>query len=138
MEHYGAPMRAIFPGRCFRNEAIDPSHENTFYQLEGLMVDREISVANLIAVMRTVLAAVFSPRGHGTLTSRLFPFCRTRFELDIECLICTGEGCSTCKESNWIELLPCGLVHPRVLEFGQVDPDRYSGLPLASVSPAWP
>jgi len=127
LEHYGAPVRAIFPGRCFRNEAIDPSHENTFYQLEGLMVDREISVANLIAVMRTVLAAIF----HREVTVRLrpgyFPFVEPGFELDIQCLICAGEGCSTCKKSGWIELLPCGLVHPRVLEFGQIDPDRYSG-----------
>lgn len=127
LERYGAPIRAIFPGRCFRNEAVDPSHENTFYQLEGLMIDKEISVAHLIAVMRTLLTAVF----HREVTVRLrpgyFPFVEPGFELDIQCLICDGEGCSTCKKSGWIELLPCGLVHPKVLEFGKLDPDEFSG-----------
>lgn len=127
LERYGAPIRAVFPGRCFRNEAVDPSHENTFYQLEGLMVDTDISVANLIAVMRALLTAVF----HREVTVRLrpgyFPFVEPGFELDIECLICDGAGCPTCKQSGWIELLPCGLVHPRVLEYGKLDPDRYSG-----------
>lgn len=127
LERYGAPIRAVFPGRCFRNEAVDPSHENTFYQLEGLMVDTDISVANLIAVMRALLTAVF----HREVTVRLrpgyFPFVEPGFELDIECLICGGAGCPTCKQSGWIELLPCGLVHPRVLEYGKLDPDRYSG-----------
>ncbi len=127
LERLGAPLRAIFPGRCFRNEAVDASHENTFYQLEGLMVDREISVVNLIAVMKALLSAVF----HREVTVRLrpgyFPFVEPGFELDIQCLICQGKGCSTCKKSGWLELLPCGLVHPRVLEFGGVDPNQYSG-----------
>lgn len=127
LERYAAPVRAIFPGRCFRNEAIDPSHENTFYQLEGLMVDTDISVANLIAVMRTLLTAVFHREVNVRLRPGYFPFVEPGFELDIECLICDGAGCPTCKNSSWIELLPCGLVHPRVLEFGKVDPARYSG-----------
>ncbi len=127
LEEHGVPLRAIFPGRCFRNEAIDASHENTFYQLEGLMVDKNISIANLIAMMKTLLTAVF----HREVTVRLrpgyFPFVEPGFELDIQCLICDGTGCATCKRSGWVELLPCGLVHPRVLEFGGVDPDEYSG-----------
>ncbi len=127
LETYGVPLRAIFPGRCFRNEAIDASHENTFYQLEGLMVDTDISIANLIAMMKTLLTAVF----HRAVTVRLrpgyFPFVEPGFELDIRCLLCDGRGCATCQRSGWVELLPCGLVHPRVLEFGGVDPDRYSG-----------
>lgn len=127
LERYGAPLRAVFPGRCFRNEAVDPSHENTFYQLEGLMVDTDISVANLIAVMRALLAAVFRREVTVRLRPGYFPFVEPGFELDIECLICAGAGCPTCKQSGWIELLPCGLVHPRVLEFGRLDPDRYSG-----------
>lgn len=127
LERYGAPLRAVFPGRCFRNEAVDPSHENTFYQLEGLMVDTDISIANLIAVMRALLAAVFRREVTVRLRPGYFPFVEPGFELDIECLICAGAGCPTCKQSGWIELLPCGLVHPRVLEFGGLDPDRYSG-----------
>jgi phenylalanyl-tRNA synthetase alpha chain len=127
LERFGAPLKAIFPGRCFRYEAIDPSHENTFYQLEGLLVDRDVSVANLIAVMKALLAEVF----HREVTVRLrpgfFPFVEPGFELDCQCLFCGGGGCSTCKGGGWIELIPCGLVHPRVLEFGRIDTSEYSG-----------
>jgi phenylalanyl-tRNA synthetase alpha chain len=127
LERFGAPLRAIFPGRCFRYEAIDASHENTFYQLEGLMVDRDISVANLIAVMKALLSRIF----HRDVTIRLrpgfFPFVEPGFELDVQCLICGGSGCGTCKQGGWIELIPCGLVHPRVLEFGHIDTSKYSG-----------
>jgi len=127
LERFGAPLKAIFPGRCFRYEAIDPSHENTFYQLEGLMVDRDVSVANLIAVMKALLAQVF----HREVTVRLrpgfFPFVEPGFELDCQCLFCGGRGCATCKGGGWIELIPCGLVHPRVLQFGRIDTSEYSG-----------
>jgi len=127
LERFGAPLRAIFPGRCFRYEAIDASHENTFYQLEGLMVDREISVANLIAVMKALLARIFGREVKVRLRPGFFPFVEPGFELDVECLLCDGAGCATCKQSGWIELIPCGLVHPRVLEFGRVDPAVFSG-----------
>lgn len=127
MERFGAPLRAIFPGRCFRYEAIDASHENTFYQLEGLMVDEGISVANLIAVMKALLSQIF----HREVTVRLrpgfFPFVEPGFELDLQCVLCGGKGCSTCKGGGWIELIPCGLVHPRVLEYGRIDTSKYSG-----------
>lgn len=127
MERFGAPLRAIFPGRCFRYEAIDASHENTFYQLEGLMVDRDISVANLIAVMKALLSRIF----HRDVTVRLrpgfFPFVEPGFELDVQCLICGGRGCPTCKNGGWIELIPCGLVHPHVLRAGKIDANVYSG-----------
>jgi phenylalanyl-tRNA synthetase alpha chain len=127
LERFGAPLRAIFPGRCFRNEAIDASHENTFYQLEGLMVDRGISVANLIAVMKTLLGHIF----HRDVTVRLrpgfFPFVEPGFELDLQCVLCGGRGCPTCKGGGWIELIPCGLVHPRVLEYGKIDTTQYNG-----------
>ncbi|MGB9689481.1 phenylalanine--tRNA ligase subunit alpha [Thermogutta sp.] len=127
LETYGVPLRAIFPGRCFRNEAIDASHENTFYQLEGLLVDRDISVAHLIAVMKTLLSQVFRREVTVRLRPGFFPFVEPGFELDVQCLICGGKGCSTCKQTGWIELIPCGLVHPKVLEFGRVDPQIYSG-----------
>jgi phenylalanyl-tRNA synthetase alpha chain len=127
LEKYGAPVRAIFPGRCFRYEAIDANHENTFYQVEGLMVDRDISAAHLISVMKLLLSQVF----HREVTVRLrpgyFPFVEPGFELDIKCLICGGTGCRACKNAGWLELLPCGLVHPNVLRFGGVDPEEWSG-----------
>ena len=127
LEQYGAPLRAIFPGRCFRYEATDASHETTFYQLEGLMVQEDISVANLIAVMRALLSQIF----HREVTVRLrpgfFPFVEPGFELDLNCLLCGGKGCPTCKGTGWLELIPCGLVHPKVLEYGRIDTSRYSG-----------
>jgi phenylalanyl-tRNA synthetase alpha chain len=127
LEKYGVPLKAIFPGRCYRYEAIDANHENTFYQLEGLMVDRDISTAHLISVMKLLLSQVF----HREVTVRLrpgyFPFVEPGFELDIKCLICGGTGCRSCKNAGWLELLPCGLVHPNVLRAGGVDPDKWSG-----------
>jgi len=123
---FGAPVRAVFPGRCFRYEAVDPSHENTFYQCEGLVVDKEISVANLIAVMKTILSEVFKQDVKVRLRPGFFPFVEPGFELDLNCLLCGGKGCPTCGD-GWIELIPCGLVHPNVLKAGNIDPDKYSG-----------
>ena len=127
MERFGAPLRAIFPGRCFRYEATDASHENTFYQLEGLVVDEGISVANLIAVMKSLLSQVFYRDVVVRLRPGFFPFVEPGFELDLQCLLCGGRGCATCKGGGWIELIPCGLVHPRVLEHGRIDTNKYSG-----------
>jgi phenylalanyl-tRNA synthetase alpha chain len=127
MQRLGPPLRMIAPGRVFRNEEVDPSHEHTFYQLEGMMVDRQVSVANLIYFMKTLLAGIF----HRDVTVRLrpgyFPFVEPGFELDIHCLLCDGAGCPVCKKSGWLELLPCGLVHPNVLRFGNIDPEKWNG-----------
>ncbi len=127
MEQVKPPFRFIFPGRCFRYETIDASHENTFYQLEGLMVDRNVTVAHLIAVMKGLLSRVFGRDVMVRLRPGYFPFVEPGFELDIQCLICGGPGCSTCKHSGWVELLPCGMVHPNVLRFGGIDPDEWTG-----------
>jgi len=127
MEKYGAPLRIIAPGRCFRYEAIDPSHENTFFQLEGLMIDRNISIANLIAVMRLLLTEVFQREVEVRLRPGYFPFVEPGFELDLRCEICGGKGCPTCKQSGWVELLPCGMVHPNVLKYGGIDAGVYTG-----------
>ncbi|MDR3110396.1 MAG: phenylalanine--tRNA ligase subunit alpha [Planctomycetaceae bacterium] len=126
LHRFGAPIRAIFPGRCFRYEAIDPSHENTFYQCEGLVVDKDISVANLIAVMKTILSEVFKRNVAVRLRPGFFPFVEPGFELDLQCLFCGGKGCPTCGD-GWIELIPCGLIHPKVLEAGNINPGEYSG-----------
>src|SRR2546426_4159763 len=127
MEKLGPPLRMIAPGRVFRNESVDASHEHTFYQLEGMMIDRDVSVANLIYFMKTLLTAIF----HRDVTVRLrpgfFPFVEPGFELDIQCLICGGPGCPVCKQSGWGELLPCGLVHPNVLRISKIDPDQWNG-----------
>lgn len=127
MEKYGAPLRVIAPGRCFRNEDVDASHENTFFQLEGLLVDRNVSIANLIYVMKTMLSEVFRSDVTVRLRPGYFPFVEPGFELDVQCLICSGKGCPTCKKSGWVELVPCGMVHPNVLRYGGVDPEEFSG-----------
>jgi phenylalanyl-tRNA synthetase alpha chain len=127
MQKYGAPIRAVVPGRVFRYEALDASHEHTFYQLEGLMVDENISIANLIAVMKTLLKGIFKKDVKVRLRPGYFPFVEPGFELDIHCLICNGKGCSVCNQTGWVELLPCGMVHPNVLRAGNIDPEKYSG-----------
>ena len=123
----GTPIKAIFPGRCFRNEATDACHENTFFQMEGMMVGKDISISNLIYFMKTMLSQVFEKDIKVRLRPGFFPFVEPGFELDISCLICGGEGCPSCKHSGWLELCPCGMIHPEVLRMGGVDPEEYTG-----------
>ncbi|MBV9442676.1 MAG: phenylalanine--tRNA ligase subunit alpha, partial [Acidobacteriaceae bacterium] len=120
MRQVGAPLRMIAPGRVFRNEEVDASHEHTFYQLEGMMVDRDVSVANLIYFMKTLLSSIFKRDVTVRLRPGYFPFVEPGFELDIRCLICDGAGCAVCKQSGWVELLPCGLVHTNVLRMSGI------------------
>lgn len=127
MKKYGAPLKAIFPGRCFRNESLDASHENTFFQLEGMMIDENISVANLIYFMKTTLSEIFKKDLKVRLRPGFFPFVEPGFELDVSCMYCNGKGCKVCKHGGWIELCPCGLIHPNVLEMGEIDSEKYSG-----------
>ncbi|MFV0445720.1 MAG: phenylalanine--tRNA ligase subunit alpha [Planctomycetaceae bacterium] len=119
MRDLGVPLRAIFPGRCFRNEAIDATHENTFYQLEGMMIDKHITVSHLIAVMKELLDKVFQRDNKVRLRPGFFPFVEPGFELDM--WIDLGKG------GRWLELMPCGMIHPAVLRNGGVDPNEYSG-----------
>ena len=127
MERLGPPLRMIAPGRVFRNESVDASHEHTFYQIEGMMVDREVSVAHLLYFMRTMLAAIFHREISVRLRPGFFPFVEPGFELDVQCLICGGTGCAVCKQSGWVEQLGCGLVHPNVLRFSGIDPEQWNG-----------
>ncbi len=123
----GRPIRVIFPGRCFRNEKIDACHENTFFQMEGVMVDKDISISNLIYFMKTMLSEVFQRDVTVRLRPGFFPFVEPGFELDIQCLICGGDGCPSCKDSGWLELCPCGMIHPNVLKAGGIDTEKYTG-----------
>ncbi len=123
----GVPIKAIFPGRCFRNESTDACHENTFFQMEGIMVGENVSIANLIYFMKTMLSEVFRKDIKVRLRPGFFPFVEPGFELDISCLICGGEGCPSCKHSGWLELCPCGMIHPEVLKAGGIDPEKYTG-----------
>ena len=127
----GKPIKAIFPGRCFRNEATDNCHENTFFQMEGVMIDKDISISNLIYFMKTMLSEVFERDVTVRLRPGFFPFVEPGFELDIQCLICGGSGCPSCKNSGWLELCPCGMIHPNVLKYGGInseeDPYEFTG-----------
>lgn len=127
MEHFNAPLSIIAPGKCFRYEAMDASHETTFYQMEGLVIDEHISIRHLIGTMKTLLSQIFERDVNIRLRPGYFPFVEPGFELDIECLICGGKGCRTCKQSGYLELLPCGMVHPNVLEMSGIDTSRYNG-----------
>lgn len=122
------PFKFIGPGKVFRCERIDASHEAAFHQMEGMVVQEELSVAHLIYFMKTLLKEIFKREVEIRLRPGFFPFVEPGFELDIRCLICQGKGCAVCKKIGWLELLPCGLVHPNVLKYGGLDPEKYQGL----------
>jgi phenylalanyl-tRNA synthetase alpha chain len=121
------PFRFIAPGKVFRCERTDASHEMMFHQLEGMFVDKDVTVGNLIYFMETLLTEIFEKKVEVRLRPGFFPFVEPGFELDIKCLICSGKGCSVCKKVGWVELLPCGMVHPNVLESGGIDSSKYNG-----------
>ena len=127
LERFGSPLRAVFPGRVFRYEATDASHDTTFYQLEGLMVDEDISISNLIAILKSMLKAIFKRDLKIRLRPSYFPFVEPGLEVDASCAICDGSGCSVCKQTGWVEILGSGLVHPRVLEAAGLNAKKYSG-----------
>lgn len=165
MEKRQPPLRVIVPGRCFRNEATDASHEHTFYQMEGFVVDKNISIANLIYTQKALLSAIFKRDVKVRLRPGFFPFVEPGFELDCSCTICGGRGsvatdqgaidglqkatqdprspqffargeaegrkgdrgCSVCKQTGWVELIPCGMIHPKVFEFAGYPKGKYTG-----------
>lgn len=127
MLEFGAPLRIIVPGRVFRNEATDARHEHTFDQVEGLMIDHEISLAHLKGVMREFLGRLFNREIKVRFRPGYFPFVEPGLELDISCLICGEKGCKVCKYSGWLEFMGAGMVHENVLKAGKIDPKKYQG-----------
>lgn len=121
------PIRAIIPGRVFRNEDIDATHENTFYQVEGIVVDKGVSMANLKYAIRTMLSDLFGREVSIRLRPGYFPFVEPGVEVDFSCPFCSGDGCKICKKSGWIEFMGAGLIHPNVLREGGLDPEVYTG-----------
>ncbi len=126
MEKLDPPFRVVAPGRVFRHETTDASHEHTFHQMEGMVVDKNISVGHLIGAMKTLLRGIFHREVEVRLRPGHFPFVEPGFELDARCPFCET-GCSVCGRTTWIELLPCGLVHPNVLRMSGIDPEQWSG-----------
>lgn len=127
MLKYGVPLRVIVPGRCFRNEATDARHEHTFYQLEGLMVDKDINFGHMKAVMEKVVKHLFGGEVKMRLRPKFYPFVEPGVRGEVTCFLCHGTGCRVCKSSGWLEVLGAGLVHPNVLREGGVDPNEYQG-----------
>jgi len=127
MENYGAPLRICAPGRTFRNEDLDANHENTFFQIEGMVIDKGVSIENLLYVMKSVLSELFKRDVDVRLRPGFFPFTEPSYEMDMSCLICGGKGCPTCKHSGYIEMVGSGMIHPNVLAAGGIDSEEYTG-----------
>lgn len=127
MEKNRPPFRIIVPGRIFRHEATDASHEINFYQVEGLMVGKDISAANFKAIIQEFLSRFFNKKIKTRLRPSFFPFTEPSFEVDMTCLVCEGKGCSTCSRTGWIELIGAGMVHPNVLKAGGINPKNWQG-----------
>ena len=127
MEEWGVPLRIIVPGSVYRNEATDARHEVSFWQVEGLLIDKGVSLAHLKAVIKTALGEIFQKEVKLRWRPGYFPFVEPGLELDIECLLCQGKGCGVCKQTGWLEFMGAGLVHPRVLAAGGVAAEQYTG-----------
>lgn len=127
MESQAPPVRAIFPGRVYRNETVDASHGAEFWQCEILYVDEGVSLRDLKGCLHTFTRQLFGDDVRVRFRPSYFPFTEPSAELDIACLLCRGQGCPACKQSGWVELLGCGMVHPRVFEFVGYDTERYTG-----------
>ncbi len=127
MENKKPPLRIVVPGRVFRYEATDATHLPMFYQVEGLAIDKGITMADLKGTLYEFSRRFFGPQRKVRFRCDFFPFVEPGVEMAVECAVCSGEGCSLCGRSGWIEILGAGMVHPRVLEAGGIDPGEYSG-----------
>ena len=127
MESSRPPIRIIAPGRVFRHEAVDASHSAVFHQVEGLYVDKQVSMADLRGTLDTFLQCLFGPQTKTRFRPSYFPFTEPSAEVDIACILCGGSGCAACKRSGWMEILGCGLVHPNVFKAVGYNPDTWSG-----------
>ncbi|MEK7589735.1 MAG: phenylalanine--tRNA ligase subunit alpha [Patescibacteria group bacterium] len=127
MENNKPPIRIIVPGKVFRNEATDATHEAQFYQFEGLMIDEITTLGTLKGVLKTFLEKFFSKEVGIRFRPSYFPFVEPGIEVDMSCFKCEGKGCSICKSTGWIEVLGAGMVHPNVLKAGGIDSEKYQG-----------
>lgn len=121
------PIAVVIPGRVFRNEDLDARHEHTFYQLEGVYVDKGIHAGHLIATLKTFLQAYYGKELEVKTQPFYFPFTEPSFEFALSCPFCDKKGCHICSQTGWIELLGCGMIHPNVLKEAGIDPNVYTG-----------
>jgi phenylalanyl-tRNA synthetase alpha chain len=121
------PIRALLPGRCFRYEAIDASHGSEFFQVEGLMVDEGTTMADLKGLLDQFAKAMYGADKRTRFRPGYYPFTEPSVAFDVECLVCGGSGCAACGRTGWMTILGAGMVHPVVLQYGGLDPERYQG-----------
>jgi phenylalanyl-tRNA synthetase alpha chain len=127
MQSVAPPIRALLPGRCFRYEAIDASHGSEFFQVEGLMVDEGTTMADLKGLLEQFAKAMYGADKRTRFRPGYYPFTEPSVAFDVECLVCGGVGCPACGRSGWMTILGAGMVHPVVLQYGGLDPERYQG-----------
>ena len=126
MEHQQPPIRIIAPGRVYRND-YDMTHTPMFHQVEGLLVDRDINFADLKGTIEEFLRVFFEKELAVRFRPSYFPFTEPSAEVDMECVMCSGKGCRVCKQTGWLEVMGCGMVHPNVLRMSGIDPEEFSG-----------
>lgn len=127
MEEGKLPIRMLAPGRVFRSDEVDATHSPSFHQIEGLVIDKNITFADLKGTLAEFAKELFGPETKVKFRPHHFPFTEPSAEVDVTCFKCGGDGCRFCKGSGWIEILGCGMVHPNVLSMSGIDPDEYSG-----------
>lgn len=127
MEKGKLPIRMIAPGRVFRSDEVDATHSPSFHQIEGLVIDKHITFADLKGTLEEFARELFGPETKTKFRPHHFPFTEPSAEVDVSCFKCGGKGCRFCKGSGWIEILGCGMVHPHVLEMCGIDPEEYTG-----------
>ena len=127
MENQSLPIRMIAPGRVFRADELDATHSPNFHQIEGLVIDKNITFADLKGTLAEFARQLFGPDTKVKFRPHHFPFTEPSAEVDVTCFKCHGKGCRVCKGEGWIEILGCGMVHPHVLEMSGIDPNEYQG-----------
>ena len=127
METHGVPIRMISAGRVYRKDEVDATHSPMFHQIEGLVVDKGVTMADLKGTLNAVIREIYGPETQTRFRPHHFPFTEPSCEVDIQCHKCGGKGCPTCKGEGWIEILGAGMVHPKVLQNCGIDPEEYSG-----------
>jgi len=127
MQKHGAPLYGIAPGRTYRCEATDVRHEHTFYQMEGLVVDKDINFGHLKYILELIGKKLYGPETKLRMRPKFYPFVEPGSNMEYTCFLCEGKGCRVCKHTGWLEIGGCGMIHPEVLKAGGIDPEVYSG-----------
>ena len=131
MERAKPPFKVVIPGRCFRYEQIDASHGIEFWQVEGFMVGKDVRFTDLLGTIEYVLKSLFGQDAKTRFATTYFPFVEPGLDAYIECSVCQGKGCTFCKKTGWIEIMPAGMIHPSVLSKSGIDPDKWNGFAFA-------